>query len=65
MDDQLKQRVFLKVILVKKNILSIFGKYRYIHLLIDYMHIVLRKYTLCETKPELLLLSHSVISKSL
>ena len=45
--------------------MSIFGKYRYIHLLIDYMHIVLRKYTLCETKPELLLLSHSVISKSL
>ena len=45
--------------------MNIFGKYRYIHLLIDYIHIVLIKYILCETKAELLLLSHSVISKSL
>lgn len=32
-----------------KNILSLFDQYRYIHLLIDDMHVVLGKYILCET----------------
>lgn len=44
-DNQIKQKFFDHITL--KKMLSIFDQYGYIHLLIDYRHVVLGKYIFC------------------